>query len=307
MAERIYTPDELRRLAKVGQLAELSLDPNVSKLGANWSERAQKSLTEDERLAQTQGYQDEQVQYWKDQLTDRQTERDWRSGEGELDRTLAERLKRLGLKPTGNSIGANGEPVFEYKTEGQRKMAGAISDFVANAPVTKDLGWFAEGAISGTAERFGQAVNPGVFGSVVPEAMQKRQSAWMAIAMPIVRAEGGQNLTPSETEKAALTMIPTPGESLETQQQKAQVLLQKYRSGLSQLPEDAQKHYGEKLGALEQSLGWGSQPTTQAPESNTVRRGQIVDGYQFIGGDPNNPDNWEEATNTTGQHGRNRR
>ena len=195
MAERIYTPDELRRLAKVGQLAELSLDPNVSKLGANWSERAQKSLTEDERLAQTQGYQDEQVQYWKDQLTDRQTERDWRSGEGELDRTLAERLKRLGLEPTGNSTGAGGEPVFTYKTEGQRKMAGAISDFVANAPVTKDLGWFAEGAISGTAERFGQAVNPGVFGSVVPEAMQKRQSAWMAIAMPIVRAEGGQNLS----------------------------------------------------------------------------------------------------------------
>jgi hypothetical protein len=88
---------------------------------------------------------------------------------------------------------------------------------------------------------------------LVPESVEKRQSALLGLSMPLVRFKGGQNLTEQEMQREALNLIPQPGEGRGTQLAKLQRLRAEYASLAATVP-DARAIGDQAVTALDEMI-----------------------------------------------------
>jgi hypothetical protein len=264
MATRIYTPAEIRKQAALGLVAQLSGDKILAPIGRGM-QKDSVDLTDintdadlkDEQLA-LQRLRDEQGarEFAARQAEDTRqfdTKLAWDKQSDAQRNALELKLKQMGIDAerakaiAENAPGVGGMPTGKL-TEQQARAVQAIEAGNQNAGLAAKAGLPSNEHVRGIYERGLQQLSeftgqPGL----VPGKVQEQHSAWLGLASPIVRFKGGQNLTESEMQREALSMIPRPGDSPETQKQKLQRLHNEYRGVWATLPEDYRNFYDKKF------------------------------------------------------------
>lgn len=163
-------------------------------------------------------------------------------------------------------------------TEGERKAAGYYDRMAAADKVLSDMaekGYDGRGYGAATANALSAIpFTGGVIGNVArgKENQQVRQ-AQLDWAGAKLRFESGATVTDGEIAQEASRYFPQPGDSDAVVKQKVDARLR---------ANDAMRENAGRARA-------GAQPAAPAAPP---KKGDKVDGYQFVGGDPSDPKNW---------------
>lgn len=166
----------------------------------------------------------------------------------------AQRLAEIAArrKDAASSISSDPAAMGRLGTESERKAATALGAVPTAAGQVPDNELPTEG-VPGLVERGAWWLNEKGLSALVPESVEKRQSALLGLSMPLVRFKGGQNLTEQEMQREALNLIPQPGEGRGTQLAKLQRLRAEYASLAATVP-DAKAVGAQAVSALDQMI-----------------------------------------------------
>lgn len=179
------------------------------------------------------------------------------------------------VRPTGTKL-----------TEGQSK------DLIYHSRGLQALEAFEPlaGAYADGAQRLASAVPGGNY--VVTEEFQMAKQAGRNFLASVLRKDTGAAVTPSEEVLYGDIFLPQPGDKPGTLAQKSEARKQAIdaiRGGMGTAEVLA---LGKRLTTR--------QPGQDAPEKQAVpgappKRGELMDGYRFKGGDPSKPENWHKV------------
>jgi hypothetical protein len=140
-----------------------------------------------------------------------------------------------------------------------------------------------------------------------PEYQQYRQAAMQWVRAKL-RKESGAQISPDEFEGDFRTFFPQPGDDAKVIEQKRQARAQalegmkaESRGSFDQMFPAAQADPNQptpvKTETIDPATGRasGAAPTAAMPAKRVVIPGTIEEGYRFKGGNPADPNNWEEV------------
>jgi len=184
----------------------------------------------------------------------------------------AQRLSEIAAqrKDAASSLSNEPDEMGRLKTESERKAATALGAVPTAAGQVPGNELPTEG-VPGLVERGAWWLNEKGLSGLVPESVEKRQSALLGLSMPLVRFKGGQNLTEQEMQREALNLIPQPGEGRGTQLAKLQRLRAEYASLAATVP-DARAAGQQAVTALDQMIAEIEGETSNATDEWTVVR-----------------------------------
>lgn len=144
-------------------------------------------------------------------------------------------------------------------------------------------------ALTSRGDRAAEYVPMGLARGTQSDTFQLAQQAGDEFLQAILRKDTGAAITGQEQELYGKTYLPQPGDSDAVMQQKKQArrrALEALKSGMSPAQIVAQER------AL---MASGSQQIGEAPQGGTIQPGHVDGGYRFKGGDPADPNAWEQV------------
>jgi hypothetical protein len=212
-------------------------------------------------------------------------------------------MSAMGIKPQMmfDPLAANARQQAQYiinnATDGQRKSAGFATRLFN--------GMDRVNSVSGNIDqnRAGEIVARLGNGTIGNFAMspdeQLYANALTDLVSGIVRKESGAAVTEQEWSNAFAQYVPTLSDSPALISQKMNLLEQSAQLAAAEAGgiTDAYEFM------FDGSRAEHEQPTTPPPAdtqptpppTGIPKEGDVVDGYQFLGGDPNNPSRWKEV------------
>lgn len=279
----------------------------------------------EQRLAKPEGM----TPYQQAQLDLRRQELEAKNNRGGFRMASPEEAARYGAPagqfgPDGRFYPVNPPSGMAIESDGQGGVRVVQGPGVANRPFTeaqsKDnvFATRAQGALEAfepyadALTSFGQRVAGSdptgvVRGQVQTPEFQMAEQAGNEFLQAILRKDTGAAITAQEQELYGKTYLPQPGDGPEVLAMKRaarQRALDALKAGMSPAQMIAQERALRREGqgvTVPQGGGGVTVPQEQpqpAPQPNGGRdrpqRGQVIDGYRFLGGDPADPNSWEK-------------